>query len=204
MKTQILSRHNVLISLIGVLLLITTTFLGCGVFYNVNRLMTRDPVLLTLDDLHMIGLRKSNRIGHLDDRHWMQLTERHRTGGPIKKSPVLGGFEQRGYQLTVQYWLFVSAYTAKKAAASNWIWLFAAMPNFHPELNPNDVIGDATWRNIHRSRKEWESGPTDIYFVKHNLFVSVRTNGPPANRLQDARNIARHIETQIEAVLKKK
>ena len=203
MKTQILSRHNVLISLIGVLLLITTTFLGCGVFYNVNRLMTRDPVLLTLDDLHMIGLRKSNRIGHLDDRHWMQLTERHRMGGRIKKSPVLGGFEQRGYQLTVQYWLFDSAYTAKKAAASNWIWLFAAMPNFHPELNPNDVIGDATWRRIHKSWTEWEQGPTDIYFVKYNLLVSIRAEVHPSNRLQFARDAARKIEAEIETVLLK-
>ena len=193
MKKHTLSRRNAPLSIISFLLLVATTQIGCRVF--VNRVIESDTVLLTLDDLHKMGLRNEGRIGrHLNDR------------SRIKQLSVIAGFEQgwSGGDLNIQYWLFDSASTAKKAAEAAWPWTFAAVPNFHPELNPDDVIGDATWRNIHRSRKEWENGPTDIYFVKHNLFVSVRTNGPPANRLQDARDIARHIETQIAAVLKKK
>ena len=193
MKTQIFSRSHAPISIIGFLLLVTTTLIGCRVF--VNRVIGSDTVFLTLDDLYRIGLRKSDHIG----RRINDLS-------PIKKLSVIAGFEHgwSGGDLNIQYWLFDSSSTAKKAAEVAWTWTFAGMPNFHPELNPDDVIGDATWRNIHRSRKKWENGPTDIYFVKHNLLVSVRTNGPPSNRLQDARDIARHIETQIEAVLKKK
>ena len=193
MKTQRFSRSDTSVSIICFLLLVATTQIGCRVF--VNRVIESDAVLLTLDDLHKMGLRKGERIG----RHLNDLSR-------TKKLSVIAGFEQgwSGGDLNIQYWLFDSASTAKKAAEAAWPWTFAAVPNFHPELNPDDVIGDATWRNIHKSRKEWDSGPTDIYFVKHNLFVSVRTNGPPANRLQDARDIARHIETQIAAVLKKK
>ena len=171
---------------IGFFLLMTITFLGCGVFYNVNRVVTRDPVLLTLDDLRMMGLRKSERISR-----------------PLNDLFSISGFEQRGDQLTVQYWLFDSSHAAKKAAASEWIWLFAAMPNFHPELNPEDVIGDATWRRIPESWKEWKKGPTDIYFVKYNLLVSVRARGHPSNRLQFARDAARKIEAEIETALLK-
>ncbi|MCY3740891.1 MAG: hypothetical protein OXH00_07715 [Candidatus Poribacteria bacterium] len=193
MKTQSLSRRNTPLSLIGSLLLVIITLLGCRGF--VNRVIESDTVLLTLDDLHKMGLRKSGRTS----RNLNDLSS-------IKKLPVIAGFEQgwSGGDLNIQYWLFHSSSTAKKAAEAEWTWLFAAVPNFHPELNPEDVIGDATWRNIHRSWEECERGPTDIYFVKHNLFVSVRTNGPPSNRLQDARDIARHIETQIAAVLKEK
>ena len=39
-------------------------------------------------------------------------------------------------------------------------------------------------------------------FVKYNLLVSIRTIGH--GHLQYARDIARHIDTKIEAVLKKK
>ena len=193
MKTQIFSMKNVPASIIGFLLIATITPIGCKVF--VNRVIESDTVLLTLDDLHKMGLRNGGRIG----RHVNDLS-------PIKQLYVIAGFEQgwSGGDLNIQYWLFDSSSTAKKAAEAAWTWTFAAVPNFHPELNPDDVIGDATWRNIYRSRKAWEKGPTDIYFVKYNLLVSVRTNGPPSNRLQNARDIARHIETQIAAVLKKK
>ena len=188
MKTQILSMRHAPISLIGFLLLVTTTLIGCGVF--VNRLIGLDPVFLTQDDLHRMGLRKSERIRD------------HPYGiGGTREFHVIAGLEQRGYQLNVQYWLFNSSSTAKKAAEAEWIWTFAAMPNFHPELNPEDVIGDATWRRIHRRWKEWEKGPTDIYFVKYNLLVRIRTNGHPSNRLQFARDAARKIEAQIEALL---
>jgi hypothetical protein len=177
MKPQIFLMRNTWISLIGFLLLLTTATIGCGIF--ANRVMTRDPVLLTLDDLHKMGLRKRKRI--------------HDPAGisdPIKKFPVIAGFEQRGYQLNVQYWLFDSWSTAKKAAEAAWIWTSAAPANFHPELNPEDVIGDATWRRIHRRWKEWEKGPANIYFVKYNLLVSIRTNGHLSNRLQFARDAA--------------
>ena len=185
MKTQILSRRNAPISLIGFLLLVTITQIGCGVF--VNRVIGSDAVRLTQDDLYMIGLTKSNRI------------RRH----PAYPS-VIAGFQQGGSsELTIQYWLFDSSSTAKKAAEAAWTWLFAASANFHPELNSEDVIGDATWHRIHSSREQWERVPTDIFFVKYNLLVTVRTGGDPSKDLQDARDIARHIEAKINAVLKK-
>ena len=158
----------------------------------VNRVTGLDPILLTQDDLQRMGLRKSERI-----RYYYGI------GGPIKEFHVIAGFEQRGYQLKVQYWLFDSWSTAKKAAAVEWIWTYAAMPNFHPELNPKDVIGNATWRRIHKSWREWEKGPTDLYFVKYNLLVSVRAEMHPSNRLQFARDAARKIEAEIETVLLK-
>ena len=182
--------------LISFLLLMTTTSLGCGIF--VNRVIGSDTVRLTQGDLYAIGLTKSNRISGYPAYPFTILDN-------IKRASVIAGFQQGGSgDLTIQYWLFDSSSTAKKAAEAGWTWHFSGVPNFQPELNPDDVIGDATWRNIHRSREKSERGPTDIYFVKHNLLVSVRTNGPPSNRLQDARDIARHIETKLEAVLKKK
>ena len=190
MRTQILLRRHTLVSIIGLLLLLTTTLLGCVVPFNVNRALDIDPILLTLDDLRTMGVRTNTRIG-----------------GPIdhlKELHVIGTYEQRGAQLTVQYWLFASSSAAKKAAGGQAIWFFAAPANFHPELNPEDVIGDATWRRIHRSRKGWENGPTDIWFVKYNLLVSVRTKGAPSNRLQFARDAARKIEAQINGVVEKK
>ena len=185
MKTQIHSRSNPSLSILGFLLLMTIPHLGCGVFYNLNRVMTRDPVLLTQDDLHRMGLGKSNLIRPLNDLF------------------TIKGFQQRGSQLTVQYWLFNAAAAARKAAETEWVWLYAAPGNFHLELNPEDVIGDATWRRIHKNWKEWEKGSTNLYFVKYNLLVSVRAEVPPSNRLQFARDAARKIEAEIEAVLLK-
>ena len=187
MKTRILARHRTSISIIGFLLIVATTSIGCKIFPNVNRVIEPDPVLLTQGDLRRMGLMESDRIG-----------------APIKDSSFIVAFEQRGYQRNVQYWLFDSASTAKKAAAGARIWFFAAVPNFHPELNPEDVIGDATWHRIPRSWKDWKKGPTDIYFVKNNLLVSVRTNGHPPERLQRARDAARKITAKIDEVLKKK
>ena len=202
MKRPILSIRNAPVSIIGFLLLVTTTTIGCGVF--TYRFLGLDPVSLTLEDLYKMGLRKRNRIRHFYGPYDMLIKEVHRSGALRKKSPVIGGFEQGTRGGTVQYWLFDSASTAKKAAAIEWIWTSAAVPNFQPELNLEDIIGDATWRRIYKSRKEWEKGPTDLYFVKHNLLVYVRTQGHPSNRLQIARDLARKIETKIDAVLKKK
>ena len=188
MKIQIFLRKHTPVSIISFLLLLTTTLLGCN---TINRALEIDSVLLTPDDLRTMGVRKSNRIGApIED---------------LQKLRAIGAYKQRGTQLTVQYWLFASASAAKKAAEGEWIWLFAAPANFHPELNPEDVIGDATWHRIHGSRKEWENGPTDIWFVKHNLLVSVRTTtGHPSNRIQFARDTARKIEAKINAVVEKK
>ena len=176
---------------IGLLLLLATPLIGCAVFVNHG---TR----LTLNDLHMMGVTKSNRV----DRYLnYPSTIRGTKSNYIKGLPVIAIFQygETG-DLTIRYWLLDSSSTAKKAAEAAWPWLFAAPANFQPELDPEDIIGDATWRNINRK----EGGPTDIYFVKHNLLVSVRTVGQPSQDLQDARDIARHIEAKIEAVLKKK
>ena len=202
MKTRILSMRNVPVSIIVFLLLVTTTTIGCGTL--AYRVLGLDPVSLTLEDLDRMGLTKRNRIRHFYGPYDMLITEVHRSGALRKKSPVIGGFEQRKSGGTVQYWLFDSSSTAKKAAAIEWIWTSAAPVNFHPELNPEDIIGDATWRRIHKRRKEWEKGPTDLYFVKYNLLVYVRTQGHPSNRLQIARDVARNIEAKIDAVLPKK
>ena len=190
MKTQILSRSHAPISIIGFLLLVTTTLIGCRVF--VNRVIGSDTVLLTLDDLYVMGLRKSGRIG----RHLNDLS-------PIKKLSVIAGFEHgwSGGDLNIQYWLFDSASTAKKMAADGARWTCAAMPVSQLELNPENVIGDATWRGIFtRNRSKWGNGLTTLWFVKYNLLVSVR----PDEHLQDTRDVARKIEARIEAVLLKK
>lgn len=170
---------------IGFLMLITPTLFGCRIFYDVNRVVARDSVLLTQDDLRRMGLGESN------------ITR------PLNDLLTIKGFQQRGSQLTVQYWLFNSSAAARKAAEKEWVWFYAAPGNFHLELNPDDVIGDATWRRIHKSWKEWERGSTDLYFVKYNLLVSISAEVPSSNRLQFARDAARKIEGEIEAVLLK-
>ena len=191
MKTKIFSRWNASINIISFFLLGSITLLGCGIFANRG-------ARLTLNDLHMMGVTESNRV----DRYLnYPSTIRGTKSNYIKGLPVIAIFQYGGIgDLTIRYWLLDSSSTAKKAAEAEWPWLFAAPANFQPELNPEDIIGDATWRNINRK----EDGPTDIYFVKHNLLVSVRTSGQPSKDLQDARDIARHIENKIEAVLKKK
>ena len=187
MKPQIFSMRKVPVSIIGFLLLVPT-IIGCGVvFFNINRVVKLDSILLTPDDLHRIGLTKSNRIGIHPDYPFT----------------IIAGYQQGGSGgLTIQYWLFDSSSSTKKAAEAGWQWFFAAVPNFQPERNPENIIGDATWRNIHKSPREWENDMTDIYFVKYNLLVSVRTIGH--GHLQYARDIAQHIDTQIEAVLQRK
>ncbi|MDE0401454.1 MAG: hypothetical protein OXL96_26965 [Candidatus Poribacteria bacterium] len=174
------------------LLLVATPLIGCGIFVNRG---TR----LTLSDLHMMGVTNSNRVDrYIDYPSAVRGTKRNFLSG----LPVIAIFQYggNGNQLTIRYWLLDSSSTAQKAAEAAWPWLFAAPADFQPELDPEDIIGDATWRNINRK----VDGPTDIYFVKHNLLVSVRTSGQPSKDLQDARDIARHIENKIEAVLKKK
>ena len=189
MKTQILSRRNTPISVIGFLLLVATTLLGCGVLFNVNRVRRLDPVVLTEDDLPMMRLTGSDHLREFP-----------------KESSFIVGFQQRwNYgHLIVRYYLFDSSSSAKKARTNPWGRIYALVPNFHPEPNPEDVIGDATWHNTHRRQGEREKGFTDIYFVKNNVGVLVSTRGTLEYGLQFARDISRKIEAKIVAVLKKK
>ena len=112
MKTQIFLMQNAPVIIIGFLLLVTTTLLGCNVFFNANHVMPRDSVLLTLDDLYKIGLTKHNHISrNLDYPYTIRGTSEHH----IKERSVIAGFEQGdSRELTIQYWLFDSSHTAKK------------------------------------------------------------------------------------------
>ena len=94
MKPQIFLMRKVPISLIGFLLLVIITSLGCGILSilsNANPVMRLDPVLLTQEDLHRMGLRKSE---HIRDPYGISEP---------KEFHLIVGFEQRGYQLNVQY-----------------------------------------------------------------------------------------------------
>ena len=86
MKTQILSRRNAPVSIIGFLLLITTTPIGCGILFNINRIIRLDPVILTQDDLPTMQLMKNRRLN-----------------GFTKESSIIVGCEQQwsGNQLNV-------------------------------------------------------------------------------------------------------
>ncbi len=188
MKTQILSRRNTPISVVGFLLFMTTTQIGCGVLFNLNRVVKLDPVVLTRDDLPMMRLRSSYRFR-----------------GNAELSFIVG-FEQRwSGALIVRYWLFDSAYTAKKGVDTLKGTIGAAL-HFEPESNPEDVIGDATWCHV-----DWKSDEkvAPILFVKNNVVVLVHPGAGPGYRhsphqLQFARDVARKIEAKITAVLGKK
>ena len=80
--------------------------------------------------------------------------------------------------------------------------MVAGVPDYQPESNPQDVIGDATWRMI--PKRWWEKDATDLWFVKNNVMVYVSANGQSPDQLQFARDVARKIEAKITAVLKKK
>lgn len=187
MKPQILSRRNVPISLIGFLLLITITLIGCGVLFNVNRVMRLDPVILTQDDLPM-----------------MQLTRSYRLDGFPKELSIIVGFNQQWSDgpLVVSYYLFDSSYTAQKARANPRGHTVAAPGNYQPELDPENVIGDATWHLI--PKRQWEKGKTDLYFVKNNVGVHVMTRGTSEYQLRFVRDVAQKIEAKITTVLEKK
>ena len=190
MKTQILSRPRRIasVSIIGFLLLVTTTLIGCGVLFNVNRVMRLDPVILKEYDLPMMQARWSRRIGT-----------------PTEDSSLIVGFQQHwSGDLTVEYWLFDAAYTAQKAAADVGAFrMVAAVMNYQPERNPEDVIGDATWRYIPRlPRRSWDNA-TAIVFVKNNVMVHVMVEGHSVYQLQFIRDVARRIEAKIETVLPK-
>ena len=179
MKPQIFSMRKVPVTLICFLLLMTTT-IGCGVFFIANGLTNLDPIILKKDDLPM---RRLTSTRHGD---WgLSIAE----------------FEQDwdGKQLSVRYYLFDSLSTAQKVAAHGGTWRFAVLPNIHPELNPEDVIGDATWHYIRDEQDE----ETTMIFVKNSVLVHITASGHPSHRLQFVRDVARKIEAKIAAVLPK-
>ncbi|MDE0682545.1 MAG: hypothetical protein OXI63_06480 [Candidatus Poribacteria bacterium] len=177
---------------IGFLLLLTTSLIGCGILFNVNRNVNRvmrlDPVILIQDDLPT-----------------MRRMENLRLYGFPEESSIIVGCEQRWNvnQLIVRYYLFDSEDTAQKVWKNAWGYRVARPAKFHPELNPEDVIGDATWRNISKRQME-KINDIEILFVKNNVAVLVMANEAPSNQRQFARDVARKIEAKIAAVLEEK
>ena len=173
---------------IGFLLLVTTPLMACGVLFNINRVMRLDPVLLTQDDLPTMRLKENHRLDRFPE-----------------ESSIIVGCEQRWNvnQLIVRYYLFHSEHAAQKVWKNPWGYRVAGPVSFHPELNPEDVIGDATWHYIPK-RQTKKINDTEILFVKNNVAVLIMANGHASNQLQFARDVARKIEAKIIAVLKKK
>lgn len=144
-----------------------------------------DPILLTPADLPTMQLQESYQ--HLGGDH---------------PNIVLTLDQWWGKPLSVEYFFFDSASTARQAAGNFNFRIVAGIPKYRRELNPNDVIGDTTWRiipNLLRD-KNW----TRIWFVKNNVLVDIRADGPPSQQLQFVRDVARKIEAKMEAVLQKK
>lgn len=174
---------------IGFLLLVTTPLIGCGILFNINRVMRLDPVILTQDNFPTMRLMESRRLDRFP-----------------KESSIIVGCEQRWSenQLIIRYYLFYSGAAAQKAWENPWGYRVAAtVSNFHPELNPEEVIGEATWRYIPRRQTE-KINDIEILFVKHNVAVLVMANGHPSNQLQFVQDVARKIEAKIAAVLEEK
>lgn len=190
--------HNFLL---GCLLLFLTTS-GCGILPKVNRVIRLDPIFLTVGDLPDMMITDSRPISRPVYQHSNRRVENRKEN--IEDHII--GFEQRwnGRELVVKYWIFDSYKLARKAAEGRWTWTYAAPSNFHQEVNPDDVIGEATWRHINTRWQELDMLLTDIYFVKQNVLVSIRSNGDPSVRLPLVRKVARMIDAKIEAVLEKK
>ena len=188
MKTQTLSRRNASVSIIGFLLLITTPLIGCGILFNINRVMRLDPVLLTQDDLPTIRLMENSRLDRFPE-----------------ESSIIVGCEQRWFrkQLIVRYYLLHSAYAAQKMWKNPWGYRVAGPASFDPELNPENIIGDATWHYTPKRQME-KISDIEILFVKNNVAVLIMANDPPSNQRQFVQDVARKIEAKIEAVLPQK
>ena len=111
--------------------------------------------------------------------------------------PIIDGFTQywKGTQpeerITIHYWLLHSVEGAKKAA-EDWRHFLASQGFYEPEPNPEDVIGDATWRIENAS---------SLWFVKNNVLVYVMGGNPLVNQLTLTRSVARKIEAKINAAL---
>lgn len=169
-------------------LIVTTFSLGCNIINkSENRLVRKlDPVLLTEDDLPS-----------------MQVTSIIEAFTP--EVSVITEFNQ-GWSgdLSIKYWLLDTADTANKVANSGVHHISAVPMNWQPEPNPDDIIGDATWRHI--PGRQWEYVHTQIVFVKSNVLVHISTGELSPNQrhqLQFARDIARKVEAKIETVLEK-
>ena len=188
METQILSRQNAPLNIIGFLLLVTTMTPGCGVLFNFSRVMRLDPVILTQDDLPTMQLKENRRLDRFPE-----------------ESSIIVGCEQRWIrnQLIVRYYLLHSVDAAQKVWKNPRGYRVAGPASFDPELNPENVIGDATWHYTPKRQTE-RINDTEILFVKHNVAVLIMANGHPSSQLQFAREVARKIEAKITAVLPEK
>ena len=177
--------------------IVTTFFLGCNIINKgenklvnkeENRLVKKlDPVILTEDDLPS-----------------MQVTSIIETFTP-EVSAITEFNQGWSRDLSIKYWLLDTADTANKVASSGVHHISAVEVNWQPEPNPEDIIGDATWRHISWIRREHVS--TQIVFVKSNALVHISTGELSPNQLhqlQFARDIARKVEAKIETVLEKK
>ena len=170
---------------IAFILLLSLPPLGCGILYTGEHMLVKklDTILLTANDLPTMEV---------------DPTMNHRRRGVVKQPPVADGFEQSWNgtrpeeHIYVRYWLFQTVTDAQKAA-DEWQGYIAAIP-YLPEPNPEDVIGDATWRP--------ENGAS-IWFVKNNVIVYITARRPQVNQLPLTRAVARKIEAKIEAVLPK-
>lgn len=190
-------------------LIVTTFSLGCNIIKKEeNRLVKKlDPVVLTQDVVKILDLVVLTQ----DDLPTMQVTSSHTSRGSevarfTPEISVLTGLDQWwSGDLRIRYWLFDASHTAKNVAATGAHHISAAPMNWQPELNPEDVIGDGTWRRIPWRQREYIS--THFVFVKNNVLVHIMTGEPSPNQLhqlQFVRDLARKIVTKIEAVLPKK
>ena len=183
--TQFFLRHNAPASIICFLLLVTTTIIGCGVLFNVDRVNKLDPVILTQADYPK-----------------MKITSRRGLHGFPKESSIVIGCQQRwnATQMIVRYYLFDSVDTAQKAWKNPWGYRVAAVTSdFYPEHNPENIIGDATWHYIAK-RESDRVYDAEILFVKKNVAVLIFANEMQFVQVQD---VARKIEAKIAAVLEK-
>ena len=187
MKIQILSRCHAPVGIIGFLLLVTTMPPGCGVFFNFSRVMRLDQVILTQDDLPTMRLMENKRLDRFPE-----------------ESSIIVGCEQRWIrkQLIVRYYLFHSADAAQKVWKNRWGYRVAGSAKFDPELNPENIIGDATWH--YTPQRQTKRIDIEILFVKHNVAVLIMANDHPSNQLQFVQDVARKIEAKITAVLPQK
>ena len=79
---------------------------------------------------------------------------------------------------------------------------------FLPELDPDEVIGDATWCHIESDEKNRALKSIPLLFVKNNVVVQVFPDAEPGHeysphRLRFAREVARKIEAKITTILLK-
>ena len=173
------------ITRIGLLILLMTTLLGCGILNKGDNTLVRklDAVMLTTNDLPPT----------------MELDVRSSFAIPAKRKfpPIVDSFSQswdstrREENIDVSYWLFRSVEDAK-TAAGEWMGTLASAGIYRPEPRPENVIGDATWRIENNA---------SIWFVKNNVLVFIMGRRPKINQLPFTRSVARKIEAKINTAL---